>query len=231
MEDNIIRKLITKVKVSFSKSNKTNPSFMEYAFSSEEIKDLSKENKQKISELKQDIFSQKKEVIPKEDISFGPLSPIEGTTKIDFALKIMQDEKKEENISSSKEDLSCNEGSSSCEKKQDSFVELSLESQQLVMDSWEKISFVKLDKDIMEGKELLNHNYTIVYADEAARYIHRIRKEYEVVICYLIGFNNEKKGIYSKTIFSSNVDDEWKYLSNYIKVLETIRNFKNKSDK
>ena len=59
-----------------------------------------------------------------------------------------------------------------------------------------------------------------------AKFIHLIRKRYEVVICYLIGFNNEKKGIYDKTIFSSRIDDEWKFLNQYIKVLEKIRSFR-----
>ena len=94
------------------------------------------------------------------------------------------------------------------------------------MDKWNEIKPNKIDKDIINGKDLLNHNYTITYADDAARFIHYIRKEYEVVICYLIGFNNEKQGIYDKTIFSSKIDDEWKHLNSYIKILEKIRNFK-----
>ena len=69
----------------------------------------------------------------------------------------------------------------------------------------------------------LNHNYNITYGENAAKFVHDIRKRYEVVICYLIGFNNEKKGIPNKTIFANKVDDEWKYLSNYIKLLEKIR--------
>ena len=108
-----------------------------------------------------------------------------------------------------------------------SFINLSPEHQQLVMDKWNEIKQSKIDKDIIDGKDLLNHNYTITYADEALKFIHYIRKEYEVVICYLIGFNNEKQGIYDKTIFSDKIDNEWKYLNNYIKILEKIR--KNKS--
>ena len=91
------------------------------------------------------------------------------------------------------------------------------------MDKWKEININKIDKDIIDGKNLLKSNYTITYADEAAKFIHYIRKEYEVVICYLIGFNNEKQGIKNKTIFSSKMDNEWKYLSNYIKILEKIR--------
>ena len=94
------------------------------------------------------------------------------------------------------------------------------------MEKWNEIDIKEIDKDIMDGKEILNHNYTITYADEAEKFIHDIRKKYEIVICYLIGFNNEKKGIFDKTIFSLKMDDEWKHLAQYIKILEKIRNFK-----
>ena len=96
----------------------------------------------------------------------------------------------------------------------------------MVSDKWNEIRLNQIDNDIIDGKDLLNHNYTITYADEATKFIHYIRKEYEIVICYLIGFNNEKQGIYDKTIFSSKIDDEWKHLNSYIKILEKIRNFK-----
>ena len=91
------------------------------------------------------------------------------------------------------------------------------------MNCWNKIDLQQIDKDIIEGKDLLNHNYNITYGENAAKFVHDIRKKYEVVICYLIGFNNEKKGIMNKTIFADRVDDEWKFLSNYIKLLEKIR--------
>ena len=94
------------------------------------------------------------------------------------------------------------------------------------MKKWSKIDFNEVDKDIISGKEILNHNYTITFADDATKYISTIRKKYEVVLCYLIGFNNEKKGIYEKTFFSDKIENEWKYLNYYIKLLEKIRNFK-----
>ena len=111
-------------------------------------------------------------------------------------------------------------------KHETSFINLSKENQKIVMEKWNSIDIVAIDRDILYGKDLLNHNYTITYPDDAARFIHKIRKEYEVVICYLIGFNNEKKGIYDKTIFSSKIDDEWHYLNQYIKILEKIRSSK-----
>ena len=94
------------------------------------------------------------------------------------------------------------------------------------MNSWNEINLNEIDKDIINGKDILNHNYNITYGDNALKFVHDIRKKYEVVICYLIGFNNEKNGIMNKTIFSDKVDNEWKYLENYIKLLEKIRNFR-----
>ena len=113
-----------------------------------------------------------------------------------------------------------------CDKPINSFVEINSDNQRLIMEKWNEIDIKEIDKDIMDGKEILNHNYTITYADEAEKFIHDIRKKYEIVVCYLIGFNNEKKGIFDKTIFSSKMDDEWKHLAQYIKILEKIRNFK-----
>ena len=73
------------------------------------------------------------------------------------------------------------------------------------------------------GKDILEHNYVITYADDALSYIYKIRDEYDILIEYLIGFNNEKRGVMNKNIFSSRLDDEWKFLNSYIKVLEKIK--------
>ena len=92
------------------------------------------------------------------------------------------------------------------------------------MKRWNSIDIVRLTHDIYEGKDILDHNYTITYADNALEYIYRIRGEYDILIEYLIGFNNEKKGVLNKNIFSDRLDNEWRYLKNYIKVLEKIKN-------
>lgn len=233
MEDKIIHKFITKVKDKLSKNKTTYPSVNEYAFSTEEIKHISEQNKQKIQELKQDVFSNKKK--EEEIIS------IDGKT-IDDSEIIYDDITSEESFLDEQEEVKGNaqldqendletsqvEESQSIDviEPKNSFVNLSEEYQKIVMNKWNAIEGKQIDKDIIDGKDLLNHNYTVTYADEAAKFIHDIRKRYEVVICYLIGFNNEKKGIYEKTIFSSTVDDEWKYLNQYIKILEKIRNFR-----
>lgn len=227
MEDNIINKFISKIKNSFNNDNKVYPSNNEYAFSSEEIDEIRKANQQKIMELKQDLFAPKQ----KKSTSDNNLV-VAGEEKVEKKgeeVSKVSEENKEtvKEVVAQKIDL---EEEPEQEKEEvqpkNSFVNLSLEYQNLVMEKWNSIATTQIDKDIIEGKDLLNHNYTITYADDAARYIHKIRKEYEVVICYLIGFNNEKKGEYDKTIFSAKIDDEWKFLSNYIKILEKIRNFK-----
>lgn len=210
MNDIFIFKFIDKVKNRFTNKNTNNKNNYEYAFSTEELETINKQNKQKILELKQDIFESKKEV--KEKINTDEvLSKIETNIDNDVTGPIpIIDIPPKEDI---KEEI----------KEESSYINLSVDEQKLVMNKWKEINTNKIDKDIIDGKNLLKTNYTITYADEAAKFIHYIRKEYEVVICYLIGFNNERQGIKNKTIFSSKIDDEWKYLSNYIKILEKIR--------
>lgn len=233
MEDNIVHKLIDKFKMKLTKNKKGYPSVMEYAFSSEELADLNKQNKQKIQDLKKEVIpkQEKKEKITKKN----NVLPEEKDLNEEQILPQKESElkPKEESSLETEQKDSLNESEELENKKQptsqtpkNSFIDLSSEHQSLIMDKWNGIDQVTIEKDILEGKDLLNHNYTITYADDAARYIHKIRKNYEIVLCYLIGFNNEKKGIYDKTIFSDKMDNEWKYLNNYIKVLEKIRNFK-----
>lgn len=248
MEDKIINKFIGKIKDKLSKNKTTYPSVNEYAFSTEEIESISEQNKQKIQELKQDTFLKKKKNVQKKTkLEEETISPVEGKTVIDagIAKETLEEQqtelKKEESPEEvkektlnqkSKEKIKIEDNqiesktSESKAKPKNSFVNLSEEYQKIVMTKWNELDYKLLDKDIMTGKDLLNHNYTITYADDSAKFIYDIRKRYEVVICYLIGFNNEKKGIFEKTIFSDKMENEWKHLSNYIKVLEKIRSFR-----
>lgn len=249
MEEKLVHKLITKFKDKVSKNKTSYPSLSDYAFSTEELEDLKRENKQKIQELKQDVFSKKKELVIKQKLAQENLLTGSKDMMIDSdsSSDVLEENQENDNIHFNSEAEKQNketkvfpleEQSDSLEKTteesteemgsaaKNSFVNLSLEYQNIVMSKWMELDSKQIDKDIMDGKELLNHNYTITYADEAAKFIHLIRKRYEVVICYLIGFNNEKKGIYDKTIFSSRIDDEWKFLNQYIKVLEKIRSFR-----
>ena len=206
-------KIIDKIKNKFTKNKSNSKTNFDYAFSDEELEDISEQNKQKILELKQNILDNKKYV--KEKVNTDEvLSKIEtnidnevtGPIPVVDNIELPKEEKIDEKV-----------------EEEPSYVNLTEGYQKLVMDKWKEIKTDKIDKDIKDGKNLLKSNYTIYYADEAAKFIHYIRKEYEVVICYLIGFNNEKQGIKNKTIFSSKIDNEWKYLSNYIRILEKIR--------
>lgn len=162
-----------------------------------EIKEENLEQEEKQTSVPEDIKEEKEELLESvKEVSLE--EPIED-----------KQEKKEEQQDKPKE--------------KDSYINLSEKNQSIIMNCWNKIDLQQIDKDIIEGKDLLNHNYNITYGENAAKFVHDIRKKYEVVICYLIGFNNEKKGIMNKTIFADRVDDEWKYLSNYIKLLEKIR--------
>ncbi|MCI6265931.1 MAG: hypothetical protein MR598_03680 [Erysipelotrichaceae bacterium] len=246
MEEKLVHKFIIKVKDKLSKNKTSYPSVSEYAFSSEEIESINQQNKQKIHELKQDSFSLKREEkkereFSKKQVDEEILSPIETSPVIEAVvdrkaiqdyqdqMELLEDKNLGTVLDNHSKELESNfiEDDENVKKlEKHSFIHLNSEHQKLVMEKWNEIDSNQIDKDIMAGKELLNHNYTITYPDDASRYIHHIRKCYEVVICYLIGFNNEKKGIYETTIFSSRMEDEWKYLNQYIKVLEKIRSFK-----
>lgn len=238
MNNNIFNKIYTKLKNKLN--NKDDELIEEYKFSTEEIEDLNEQNKQKIELLKQGTTKQKK-------VSFTSVSK-----KLDGLINEKKIEEKEESKNKIEENLieknkienkevedikienniiendekKVKVTDEKKEEPKDSYINLTEKSQEIVMNSWKNINLTEIDKDIIEGKEILNHNYNITYGDSAARFVHNIRKKYEIVICYLIGFNNEKKGIPNKTILSDRVDDEWKYLSNYIKLLEKIRSFR-----
>lgn len=107
-----------------------------------------------------------------------------------------------------------------------SYINLSKETQEIIMNNWQSVDLIQLNKDIEKGEDLINHNYTIRYCDDACQFIKEIRQRYDVVIKYLIGFNNEKHEIFDKTTFGENEMDEWRYLNNYIKLLEKIKKIK-----
>ena len=167
----------------------------ESLFSSSELDDLSKQNKENIEKLRTNFIDNKK----KKDVTI---------VKDDVVEEIVEEEVKEEEI---------------VDNNYNSYINLSSDRKDIIMKRWNSIDFVRLDKDIDKGKDILAHNYTITYGDDALAYIYRIRDEYDILIEYLIRFNNEKKGIINKTVFSDKIDNEWRYLNNYIKVLEKIR--------
>lgn len=209
MDGNIVQKLIHSIKNKITKHSKIDTSINEYAFSSEDLEELTKDNKEKLKELKKStIHTKKQEVLDEEKLNDSILSQEIEATNTDIKAEEIKEEIQE--------------------KKEKSFINLEKEHQELIMKKWQEIDLTEIEKDILLAKDLLNHNYTITFADDATKFIHDIRQKYEVVLSYLIGFNNEKKGIYQKTFFGDNLDNEWIHLKHYIKVLEKIRNFKEK---
>ena len=209
MDGNIVQKLIHSIKNKITKHSKIDTSINEYAFSSEDLEELTKDNKEKLKELKKStIHTKKQEVLDEEKLNDSILSQEIDETNTDIKVEEIKEEIQE--------------------KKEKSFINLEKEHQELIMKKWQEIDLTEIEKDILLAKDLLNHNYTITFADDATKFIHDIRQKYEVVLSYLIGFNNEKKGIYQKTFFGDNLDNEWIHLKHYIKVLEKIRNFKEK---
>ena len=229
MEDKIINKLFNKVKDKFTKQKQNNYNIYEYTFSDEEIESINKQNKQKILELKQGMTLKSKQDKTKPN-TLEVLSKLEEEKEITEPSSKLEEKKDEEPpIEEPKEENSIEiqenkkEDPEESQETKTSFINLNKEHQNLVMTKWKEINLTKIDKDIIDAKDLFNHNYASYYAKESMKFIEYIRREYEVVICYLIGFNNEKQGIMNKTIFADSFDEEWKHLNSYIKILEKIR--------
>ena len=232
MEGNVFKKVISKVKNKMYKNN-SYPHDSEYAFSTEEIVKLSNENREKMLALKNNPIKKRKE---KEDVERDvdelildnlddnkekkrdilddiPDNKVTYTTIV----KKLNGEFKEED----KKDVKVEEKSK--EVLESKYINLTDELQEEINKAVEKVDMIILDHYIMKGKDLVEHNYTITYGEDALRFIYQVRNEFEVLIEYLIGFNNEKKGVYNKTTISNSLDDEWHYLKNYIKILEQIK--------
>lgn len=200
MEGNFIKNVCNKVKNKFNKK-KDYPHINDYSFSGEELRSLSKQNMEEIDKLrhgykKEDTISVKDDIENKDD----------------------NDKKEEIDIINSDKEIDVDSNSESL-----GYINLSNERRENIMKRWNSIDYLSLTNDIEKGKDILEHNYVITYPDDALAYIYKIRDEYDILIEYLIGFNNEKKGIFEKNIFSSKLEDEWKYLNSYIKVLEKIK--------
>lgn len=196
----------TKLKNRFNNKKDNYPQFSEYSFSGEELDSLSRQNIDEINKLRTGFKVNKDKKIEEDN------SNLDAIVLLDKDIVV-----KEDNVDNNieKEDN---------KEEYNGYVNLSSDTRENIMKRWNSIDIVRLTHDIYEGKDILDHNYTITYADNALEYIYRIRGEYDILIEYLIGFNNEKKGVLNKNIFSDRLDNEWKYLKNYIKVLEKIKN-------
>lgn len=196
----------TKIKNRFNNKKDNYPQFSEYSFSGEELDSLSRQNIDEINKLRTGFKVNKDKKIEEDN------SNLDAIVLLDKDIVVKEDNA-DNNIE--KEDN---------KEEYNGYVNLSSDTRENIMKRWNSIDIVRLTHDIYEGKDILDHNYTITYADNALEYIYRIRGEYDILIEYLIGFNNEKKGVLNKNIFSDRLDNEWRYLKNYIKVLEKIKN-------
>lgn len=211
MEGNIVNKILKKFKTKLNMDTKNNNAQnLEYSFSMEELDNLERQNSEKIKSLKEKKKPYKKKITPMEEEEI-------------LSREMMQDDLLMQLCNADKVESTTKRVNDLVKKNVCSYINPSAESQHLVMERWKNIDIVRLDEDILKGKDILNHNYSITYGDDALAYIYRIRDEYDILIEYLIGFNNEKRGIMEKNIFSDRLDNEWRYLNNYIKVLEKIR--------
>ncbi len=211
MEGNIVNKILKKFKTKLNMDTKNNNAQnLEYSFSMEELDNLERQNSEKIKSLKEKKKPYKKKITPMEEEEI-------------LSREMMQDDLLMQLCNADKVESTTKRGNDLVKENVCSYINPSAESQHLVMERWKNIDIVRLDEDILKGKDILNHNYSITYGDDALAYIYRIRDEYDILIEYLIGFNNEKRGIMEKNIFSDRLDNEWRYLNNYIKVLEKIR--------
>ena len=236
MEGNVFKKVINKVKNKMHKNTRY-PSVSEYAFSDEEITKLSNENKEKMLALKNNSIKRRKEKEePEKEVDELILDNLDNNIPVKKKKDILDNDDDEDKVTYTKIVKKLNgelEDNTPKEelipkKEQPKYLELTDELQEEINKAIDKVDMIILDNYIIKAKDLINHNYTITYGEESLRFIYQVRDEFEVLIEYLIGFNNEKKGIYNKTTFSNSLDDEWHYLKNYLKILEQIKNIKEK---
>lgn len=242
MEGNFVNKFINKFKNKLNNNKNSYPQKFEYVFNDEDVNQLAKQNNEKIKELKKRSINVKKNNINKveeevilSDINNALNGKNEGNIQklvekdrsnvaynniIDDDLKADNIEKKENNLQykDSVDDLSNN--------NKDNYSNPNSDVQMMIKRELIKLDVKELDKYIVKGKDILNHNYSINYGEDALRYVYIIRDKYTALVEYFIGFNNEKKGIYNKKIFSDKMDNEWHFLKNYVIILETLKKLK-----
>lgn len=217
------------------KNKKNNyPLDFEYVFSDEEIHEIENENKEKLLALKNSKVNKREKIVERDvdELIVDNMGTNVKPKKRDILDSVDYDKDKitytkiVKKLNGELKEDEVNEENKVIDEKKEKYVELSDDLQQKINEAIEKVDLIVLDNYIIKGKDLIQHNYIITYGEEALRFVYQVRHEFEVLIEYLIGFNNEKKGIYDKTTFSDNLDDEWHYLKNYIKILEQIRSIK-----
>lgn len=236
MEGNFVNKFINRFKNKLNSNKNNYPHNFEYVFSDEDVNKLAKQNKEKIDNLKKRSIGKNKvkeiDKLEEENI----LNNINNELfNKDYDKELSSSNKVgdvlDKTVCNEEENVVCesnkidNENIDD-ENKKNSYSDPGEDMQLMIKREIIKLDIKEIDKYIDRGRDILNHNYSITYGDDALRYIYVIRDKYSALIEYLIGFNNEKRGIYNKNIFSNRLDDEWRYLKNYVSVLEMIKNLK-----
>lgn len=199
-----------------------------YSFNMQEIEELNKKEKERLKDLKkkniENVLSKKKNILESINKLSDNISQVENnesdnsdnsdnlnnldiTDTIDESIEQIKVKEKIEPIS---------------------YINLTDKQQKLISDSFDDINLNDIDNYINSIDDLLSHNYSISYCDDCFKLINDIRHKYKIIIDYLIGFNNEKNGIFNKVTFGDNENEEWRYLSEYLKLLKKIRKIINK---
>lgn len=196
-----------------------------YSFNMQEIEELNKKEKERLKDLKkkniENVLEKKKNILESINKLSDNISQVENvepnnsddinnldiTDTIDESIEQIKVKEKIEPIS---------------------YINLTDKQQKLISDSFDDINLNDIDNYINSIDDLLSHNYSISYCDDCFKLINDIRHKYKIIIDYLIGFNNEKNGIFNKVTFGDNENEEWRYLSEYLKLLKKIRKIINK---
>lgn len=215
----------------FNKKKKGNDNNNLNAFNLEEIEEFNKLGKEKINQLNNNTITQtKQEIISTTSETKEELESSNKDTPKEEIIEDQSNHTPKEDKNTIDDDIINESIKVIAPPKEDkvkiSYINLSDKEQKKITDFLNNIDLSILNEDIEKGIDLSNHNYTISYCDDAYKFINELRTKYSIVLKYLIGFNNEKHGIYNKTTFGNNEIDEWKYLSNYIKLLEKIKTIK-----
>ena len=196
-----------------------------YSFNMQEIEELNKKEKERLKDLKkkniENVLSKKKNILESinklgdyvtqvenvEPNNSDDINNLDITDTIDESIEQIKVKEKIDPIS---------------------YINLTDKQQKLISDSFDDINLNDIDNYINSIDDLLSHNYSISYCDDCFKLINDIRHKYKIIIDYLIGFNNEKNGIFNKVTFGDNENEEWRYLSEYLKLLKKIRKIINK---
>ena len=143
----------TKLKNRFNNKKDNYPQFSEYSFSGEELDSLSRQNIDEINKLRTGFKANKDKKIEEDD------SNLDAIVLLDKDIVVKEDNA-DNNIE--KEDN---------KEEYNGYVNLSSDTRENIMKRWNSIDIVRLTHDIYEGKDILDHNYTITYADNALEYI------------------------------------------------------------